>query len=198
MFNMFEEVKKLLKPTDVVRFYLGEGKYKSGSYWYVSPFRNEKTASFCVNDKKGIHDFGDSKHYDIVSFVSSLFELRNTDSVKKLKHDFNLPIQLGEGKPRIFYERDLKLFKEELAKKEKEKKIKQDYYEDIYDLACNNFKRWNEIIFCLQSQRDILADIDLYRIYYMKDYSEWIVDNLAELDFEQVWENKEYWEEMVL
>lgn len=197
MYNMFEQVKEYLKPTQVVKFYLGEGKYQNGSYWYVSPFRTEKTASFCVNDKKGIHDFGDSKHYDIVSFVSELFGLRNTDSIKKLIHEFNLPISFGGNKPQIFYDRDVKKFKEELARKELEKKQKQYFYDNLYTISCENFKRWRNFIFDLQKQRHILNSLDLCKVYTEYLYSEWIVDTLFESDFEEVWDNKEFWKEIV-
>ena len=198
MYNMFEEIKRYLKPTQVVKFYLGEGKYRNGSYWYVSPFRNEKTASFCVNDKKGIHDFGDSRHYDIVSFSSRLFGLSNTDSIKKLIYEFNLPLKFGQKKPQIFYERDLKKFKDELVKKEFEKQQKQNYYEDLYEFSCENFKKWNNFIFDLQKQRKVLNSMDLCKIYTMRDYYESIVDILFNSDYEEVWKNKERWESVLL
>lgn len=80
--NKYVEVKTLLKGEDVVRRYLGNPIKSTGKgIWYKSPFRQERTASFYVSDK-GIHDFGSSEHYDIVSFVARYF---NTDSFGALK-----------------------------------------------------------------------------------------------------------------
>lgn len=198
MFNMFEEVKQHLKPTQVVKFYIGEGQYKAGAYWYVSPFRREKTASFCANDKKGIHDFGDNTHYDIVSFTSKLFNLSNTDTIKKLIQDFDLPIKFGDRKPKIFYQRDVITFKKELAKRELEKKEKETFYNNIYTICCDNFKDWNKFIAKLQENRSILKSIDLSRVYARRDYLEWLVDELFESSVEDIWENKEFWKEMII
>lgn len=198
MFNMFEEVKQHLKPTQVVKFYIGEGEYKAGAYWYVSPFRNEKTASFCANDRKGIHDFGDNTHYDIVSFTSKLFNLSNIDTIKKLINDFNLPLNFGDRKPKIFYERDVAKFKKELARKEQEKHEKEIFYDRLYTICCNRFKDWNKFIAKLQQNREILKDLDLYRVYVVRDYLEWLVDDLFEQSIDDVWENKEFWEEIII
>lgn len=72
-----KELKMLVKPTEVAIRYLGTPlKERYGKLWYKSPFRNERTASFVVSDKKGFHDFGDSWHGDILSFVERLFNIR--------------------------------------------------------------------------------------------------------------------------
>lgn len=52
-------VKEVLKPRDVVRFYLGtEYKISGESLVYYSPLRDlERTPSFFIDNDKGIHDF---------------------------------------------------------------------------------------------------------------------------------------------
>lgn len=195
--NIYKDIKEYLKPTEVVKFYLGNGKYKSGSYWYISPFRREKTASFCVSDKKGIHDFGDSKHYDVISFVSKLFDINSYKSAEKLVNDFSLPIDLQNRKPKMFYERDLKKYKERLYKKEIEEKTIKDYYENIYSISCEKFKDWNNFIFYLQKHKEIQTKIDLWRVYVVRDYYEWICDSILNNDPLEIWKCREIWEGML-
>ena len=88
--NKFQEIKSILKANIVVQHYLGlPEKHNSTGSWYKSPFRKEKTASFCVSDK-GIHDFGDSTHYDIISFVEKYFKTTPNRALDILSNDFNL------------------------------------------------------------------------------------------------------------
>lgn len=98
--NNSKRIKQILKPTIVVQYYLGKPVRSNGlGMWYKSPFRNERTASFLVNDIKGIHDFGTSIHYDVISFVQELFRIDFKTAIKKLSYDFNLidsePISKG-------------------------------------------------------------------------------------------------------
>lgn len=198
MYNMFEEVKQYLTPVQVVKFYLGEGNLKAGSYWYVSPFRNEKTASFCANDRKGIHDFGDNTHYDVISFTAKMFNISNKEAISKLINDFRLPIDFKTRKPRIFYERDLALFKLEQEKKDKERKQIKEFYDQMYECASSKFKKCGDLISDLQTNRQALKNANLAQIYSNRDHLEWIVDALLESTPEEVWQNREFWEGRVL
>lgn len=88
--NKFQEVKSILTANVVIQHYLGlPEKHNSTGNWYKSPFRKEKTASFCVSDK-GIHDFGDSTHYDIISFVAKYFNTTQGKALEILSNDFNI------------------------------------------------------------------------------------------------------------
>lgn len=90
--NKFYEIKQILSNQQVVDRYLGKPiKHTTVGNWYISPFRQEKTASFCVSDK-GIHDFGDSEHYDIISFVARLFNTTQYKALQILIQDFGLMI----------------------------------------------------------------------------------------------------------
>lgn len=116
--NSFAEIKSLLKGEEVVQHYLGTPDKKTYTgLWYKSPFRTEKTASFCVS-KKGIHDFGSSQHYDIISFVARYFNTDNYKALKILCNDFGLSL-LDEKQDKEII-RQLKL-KREQERKRKEK-----------------------------------------------------------------------------
>lgn len=87
-------IKSLIKPTSVVQRYLGQPiKRNNLGLWYKSPFRNERTESFLVNDEKGIHDFGTSKHYDVISFTQELFKIDFKTAINKLAGDFGIEPQ---------------------------------------------------------------------------------------------------------
>ena len=84
--NKFKEIKTMLTNKEVVTRYLGTPiKTTSTGIWYKSPFRSERTASFCVSNK-GIHDFGDSTHYDIISFVEKYFNTTPNKALEILKN----------------------------------------------------------------------------------------------------------------
>lgn len=88
--NKYKEIKSILNNREVVQRYLGfPEKQNSTGNWYKSPFRQEKTASFCVSDK-GIHDFGDGRHYDIISFVQRYFNSTSYQALEILCNDFNI------------------------------------------------------------------------------------------------------------
>lgn len=90
--NKFAEIKTLLKGEEVVQHYLGSPQKRTyAGMWYKSPFRKEKTASFYISEK-GIHDFGSSEHYDIISFVAKYFNTDNYNALKILCNDFGLSL----------------------------------------------------------------------------------------------------------
>lgn len=115
--NKYKEIKQILDNEQVVIKYLGEPiKRDRNGVWYKSPFRKERTASFYVSNK-GIHDFGDSTHYDIISFIGKYYNTTPYKALQILSNDFNINITENE------YQNDytLKLLKQ---KREEEKKIK--------------------------------------------------------------------------
>ena len=115
--NKFAEIKSLLKGEEVIEHYLGTPyKRTNKGIWYKSPFRQEKTASFYVSEK-GIHDFGSSEHYDIISFVVKYFNTDNLQALKILCNDFGLSL-MSEKK-------DKKTIKQIKIKREQERKQKE-------------------------------------------------------------------------
>lgn len=116
--NKFAEVKSLLENREVAKRYLGTpSKSSFKGDWYLSPFRTEKTASLYVSDK-GIHDFGSSKHYDIIDFVAEYYNVTPIDALTILCKDFGI-----EFKRNIIDNKSLKALIEE---REKKKKLKED------------------------------------------------------------------------
>lgn len=116
--DKFAEIKSVLKGEEVVEHYLGlPYKKTSKGSWYKSPFRDEKTASFYVSEK-GIHDFGSSEHYDVISFVVKYFNTDNYNALKILCNDFGL----------LFLEEklDKETIKKLKIKKEQERKQKEE------------------------------------------------------------------------
>ena len=198
MVNVFEQVKRYIEPVQVVRHYLGDGSKKAGSYWYVSPFRREKTASFCVSNKKGIHDFGDNSHYDIISFTAKLFDLSNIDSVQKLIDDFSLPMDIGNDKPKIFQMRDYALYKQRIEREKAEKETKREYYEYLYQVSCEKYKFWRKLRENLQENRHNLEQVNLSMIYAKEDYYDSLCEEILGSSEDEVWEKHNIWKEVIL
>ncbi|MDH6260711.1 DNA primase [Bradyrhizobium sp. BR13661] len=67
---------------------------KAGREWKgLSPFQQEKTPSFYVNDQKGFyHDFSSGKHGDIISFVMETDGLPFSEAVERLASMAGLPL----------------------------------------------------------------------------------------------------------
>lgn len=67
---------------------------KAGREWKgLSPFQQEKTPSFYVNDQKGFyHDFSSGKHGDIISFVMETDGLPFPEAVERLASMAGLPL----------------------------------------------------------------------------------------------------------
>ncbi|MCK1480146.1 DNA primase [Bradyrhizobium sp. 197] len=67
---------------------------KAGREWKgLSPFQQEKSPSFFVNDQKGFyHDFSSGKHGDIISFVMETDGLPFAEAVERLANMAGLPL----------------------------------------------------------------------------------------------------------
>lgn len=67
---------------------------KAGREWKgLSPFQQEKTPSFYVNDQKGFyHDFSSGKHGDIITFVMESDGLPFAEAVERLANMAGLPL----------------------------------------------------------------------------------------------------------
>lgn len=198
MKDLFKQVKMYLKPTEVVTYYLGEGTLKADSYWYKSPFRKEKTASFCANNRKGIHDFGDNTHYDIISFVEKLFDIGPKQAVRRLITDFKLPIETEDNRPKIYQMRDLALFKMKRAQELSEQRAKEDYYETLFNFSREKFQFWHNLRMELAESRKNLKEVDLKILYAKEDFYDELCEEILNCNIDEVWENSEMWEELLL
>ncbi|WGR72631.1 MULTISPECIES: DNA primase [unclassified Bradyrhizobium] len=67
---------------------------KAGREWKgLSPFQQEKTPSFYVNDQKGFyHDFSSGKHGDIITFVMETDGVPFSEAVERLANMAGLPL----------------------------------------------------------------------------------------------------------
>ncbi|MEP6466341.1 MAG: toprim domain-containing protein [Parafilimonas sp.] len=60
-------------------------KIRGNDYWYLSPYRNEKDASFKINKIKNIwYDHGVGKGGDVVDFITSYFSCGVSTALQKL------------------------------------------------------------------------------------------------------------------
>ncbi|MEX6633820.1 DNA primase [Hyphococcus lacteus] len=90
--DFLDELKARLRPSDVI------GRYvklkKQGNEWAgLSPFSQEKSPSFFVNDQKGFyHCFSSGKHGDVISFLQETQRLSFYEAVEQLAEEAGLPL----------------------------------------------------------------------------------------------------------
>ena len=79
-----EEIKTRLKVSQVVGKYV-QLKKRGKEFVGLSPFKNEKTPSFTVNDEKGFyHCFSSSEHGNIFDFIMKTQSIGFGEAVKRL------------------------------------------------------------------------------------------------------------------
>lgn len=170
MINPFKEIKELLNNRVVIERFLGNPvKRTSKGMWYKSPFRQERTASFYISDR-GIHDFGSSEHYDIVSFTARYFNTDNFGALKILCSDFGLSL--------LDTKADYKTIKK-IKRQRQQERQKQEEQEREFNIKMQNL--CDEII----ENRKLIkifnktAYIETLKILYEKEV-------LLELEFEEL------------
>lgn len=90
--DFLDELKARLRPSDVI------GRYvklrKQGHEWVgLSPFTNEKSPSFFVNDQKGFfHCFSSGKHGDAISFLMETQKLPFHEAVARLAEEAGMQL----------------------------------------------------------------------------------------------------------
>ena len=82
--HFLDELKTRIRPSDVVGRYV-KLKRQGREFAGLSPFTNEKTPSFFVNDDKGFyHCFSSGKHGDAISFLMEVEGLAFPEAVERL------------------------------------------------------------------------------------------------------------------
>ena len=115
-----DEIKTRLKVSTVVSKFVVLKK-RGKEYVGLSPFKNEKTPSFTVNDEKEFfHCFATSEHGNIFDFVMKTQNFKFSEAVKHLA-------QLAGMQPYMFSKQD-----EEREKKWKEYQSIYNQYVDFY------------------------------------------------------------------
>lgn len=75
-------------------------KIKGQENWYLSPFREERTASFKINRNRNIwFDFGEGKGGDIIDFGKRYFNCTTAELLEKLSQYQSLPLSFHLQKP---------------------------------------------------------------------------------------------------
>ena len=127
-----DEIKTRLKVSNVVSKYV-QLKRRGKEFVGLSPFKNEKTPSFTVNDEKGFfHCFGCGAHGDVIGFLMRLENLTFPESVERLAGEAGL--MLPQSSP---------------SEVQIEKK-KTDLYQAM-EIACNFFQRSLQIVHSIPS-----------------------------------------------
>jgi len=82
--NFLDELKQRVRPSDVIGRHV-KLKRQGREFAGLSPFTNEKSPSFFVNDEKGFyHCFSSGKHGDSISFLMEVEGLSFPEAVEKL------------------------------------------------------------------------------------------------------------------
>lgn len=97
--EFLDELKSRLRPSDVIGRHLK--LRKQGAEWAAcSPFTNEKTPSFFVNDQKGFfHCFSSGKHGDVISFLQETQNLTFAEAVARLAEEAGMSVPSDDRSP---------------------------------------------------------------------------------------------------
>lgn len=102
--SFYEDLKNRINISDVVRKKVPLAR-KSGGYFGLCPFHEEKTPSFSVNDaRKFYHCFGCGAHGDIVTFVAETSGFSASQAAIKLAEDYGIEIPKLNKKQAEYYE----------------------------------------------------------------------------------------------
>ena len=110
--DFISEIKGRLKVSDVVRRSV-KLTQRGVEFVGLSPFKNEKTPSFTVNDQKEFyHCFSTSEHGDIFSFIMKTKGLTYPEAIETLARQAGLDPEKGKIKDNNYNEQiNLNLFK---------------------------------------------------------------------------------------
>ncbi len=140
-----EEIKLRLRVSQVVGKHV-QLKKRGKEFIGLSPFKNENTPSFTVNDDKGFyHCFSTGEHGNIFDFLMKTKSLRFGEVVKILAAEAGMPI--------------FKFSKFDKAKEERYNKYKS-IYKDYTDFFHNElFKNQNKFALNYLKERKVNTDI---------------------------------------
>ena len=94
--DFLDELKARLRPSDIVGRHV-KLKKQGNEFAGLSPFTNEKTPSFFVNDQKGFyHCFSSGNHGDVIKFLQETQGLSFVEAVTALAEEAGLPIPEDE------------------------------------------------------------------------------------------------------
>lgn len=125
------------KEIDMVQYLASQGheptKIRGNDYWYLSPLRDEKTASFKVNAKHNIwYDHGQGKGGNLIDFGTIYFNCSVSDFLKTLAGSLSFQPQQNSSRkdtpdaPKIIIEKVEELTSPALLKYLRERRIDSD------------------------------------------------------------------------
>jgi DNA primase len=96
--EFLDEIRNRLKPSDVIGRKV-KLKRRGDTWWGLSPFKEEKTPSFTVSDRRGTyHCFATQKHGNIFDFLMETERLSFPEAVERLAREAGLePPQSDPG-----------------------------------------------------------------------------------------------------
>ena len=151
-----DEIKTRLKVSTVVSKSVSLKK-RGKEYVGLSPFKNEKTPSFTVNDEKEFyHCFATSEHGNIFDFVMKTQNLKFGEAVKHLA-------QLAGMQPYMFSRQD-----EEREKKWKEYLLIYSKYVDFYHNELLKNDAYNNARDYLKNRSFGKEEVKRFKIGYVK------------------------------
>ncbi len=151
-----DEIKTRLKVSTVISKSISLKK-RGKEFVGLSPFKNEKTPSFTVNDEKGFyHCFSTGEHGNIFDFLMKTQNLKFGETVKSLAN-------LAGMRPYIF--------SKEEEQREKQFKLYVSAFNDYIDICHNNIlNNQSYIISEYLKKRNLSLDIiKNFRLGYNKD-----------------------------
>ena len=186
--NKFKELKQYLNNQQVVQKYLGLPEKKTSTgIWYKSPFRQERTASFCVSNR-GIHDFGDSTHYDIISFVEKYFNVTPNQAVDILCNDFGLSLNNPYRSQTV-----VNILKQKREEENKAKEIIETWFDNKFKNVSDELKNTRRLIDVLKNT----TFFDALSVLYMQEVKqEMLFEKLFDISQDEEKKTKLYLEEL--
>ena len=186
--NKFKELKQYLNNQQVVQRYLGLPEKKTSTgIWYKSPFRQERTASFCVSNR-GIHDFGDSAHYDIISFVEKYFNVTPNQAVDILCNDFGLSLNNPYRSQTV-----VNILKQKREEENKAKEIIETWFDNKFKNVSDELKNTRRLIDVLKNT----TFFDALAILYMQEVKqEMLFEELFDISQDEEKKTKLYLEDL--
>ena len=186
--NKFKELKQYLNNQQVVQKYLGLPEKKTSTgIWYKSPFRQERTASFCVSNR-GIHDFGDSTHYDIISFVEKYFNVTPNQAVDILCNDFGLSLNNPYRSQTV-----VNILKQKREEENKAKEIIETWFDNKFKKISDELKITRRLIEVLKNT----TYFDSLVILYMQEVKqEMLFEELFDISQDEEKKTKLYLEDL--
>ena len=151
-----DEIKTRLKVSTVVSKSVVLKK-RGKEFVGLSPFKNEKTPSFTVNDEKEFyHCFATSEHGNIFDFVMKIQNLKFGEAVKHLAH-------LAGMQPYMFSKQDV-----EREKKWKEYQSIFSQYVDFYHSELLKNERYSDVREYLKSRSLSKDQVKKFKIGYIE------------------------------